>query len=258
METTKTMKNKLLGHLPFLVMLMLAFASCSGQIRGVLREDGSADITIQSALLPSVTALIGAVSMNTRSGSILDAQTIVQSLRRARGVESAAMRNITPSSVDGSVNISQINDFLDAPGAQIQRFITYKQINGSGRLSITLDRAIAPQLVKLLSPDIADYLSCLMAPGPSTDWQYIQTKTEYLRQLRATYNMLQSNRGLGNALAAELETAAIRLTLDVPGVISSVQGGTFSGANAKRAEFTIPVIDLLVLEKPLVYEIVWK
>jgi hypothetical protein len=258
METTKTMKNNVLALLPLFVMLMCAFASCSGQINGVLREDGSADITIQSALQPSVAALIGAVSMNTPSAAILDARTIVASLRSIRGVKTAAMRNITPSSIDGSLTISQVNDFLDAPGIQTQRFITYKQTGSGGRLSITLTRTIAPQLVSLLSPDIADYFSALMAPGLTTDWQYIQTKAEYLRQLKATYNMLKSNRRLGDALAADLETAMIRLTLDVPGAITSVQGGTFSGTPAQRAEFTIPVIDLLVLEKPLLYEVVWK
>lgn len=249
-------KADIMKHKPALaaLALALAFASCSGRITGVLREDGSADITIQSALQPSVAALISVASGN--ADSILDAQTIARSMRNARGVKAASMRNITPSSIEGSVSVSQANDFLTPLGGQMQRFITYEQTTGGGgRLSIALNRTTAPQFVKLLSPDAEDYLSCLMAPGLTTDWQYIQTKAEYIRQLKATYNALRNNRGLGNALASELESAAISLALDFPGVIRSVQGGTFSG---KRAEFALPVIDLLTLEKPLVYEVVWE
>ncbi|MDR0374155.1 MAG: hypothetical protein LBH85_00315 [Treponema sp.] len=251
-------KPDIMKHKAALVVaLALVFASCSGQITGVLREDGSADIAIQSGLPPSVATLISVASGG--AGSILDAQTIALSIRNARGVKSASMRNITPSSIDGSVSVSQANDFFALPGAyggRTQRLITYEQTTGGGgRLSIALNRATAPQFVSLLSPDAEDYLSCLMAPGLTTDWQYIQTKAEYIRQLRATYNTLRNNRGLGNTLASELESATITLALDFPGVIRSVRGGTFS---SKRAEFAVPVIDLLTLEKPLAYEVVWE
>ncbi|MDR1219596.1 MAG: hypothetical protein LBK73_08315 [Treponema sp.] len=229
------------------------FASCSGRISGVLREDGSVDITIQSALLPSVAALVRAVSGN--AASILDAKTIAQSIRNAKGVKAVSMRNITPSSIDGSVSVSQANDFLAPPGVQTQRLITYEQTARGGRLSIALNRATAPQFVNLLSPDAEDYLSCLMAPGLTTDWQYITTKAEYIRQLKATYNTIRNNRGLGDALASELENATVSIALDLPGAVHSAQGGTFSG---KCAEFTVPVLDLLTLEKPLAYEVAWE
>jgi hypothetical protein len=241
-------------------MQALVFASCSGRINGVLREDGSADITIQSALQPSVAALISAVSGN--AASVLDAKIIAQSIRNAQGVKSVSMRNITPSSIEGSVSVSQANDFLAIPGGaaqpggQTRRLITYEQTaGGGGRLSIALNRATAPQFVNLLSPDVGDYLSCLLSPGLTTDWQYIQTKAEYIRQLKATYNTLRNNRGLGNTLVSELESATVTLALDFPGIVRSVQGGTFSG---KRAEFVVPVIDLLTLEKPLAYEVAWE
>ncbi|MDR0558137.1 MAG: hypothetical protein LBG43_09810 [Treponema sp.] len=259
MEKIAMMKHKLTP--PFAVRVAFAalaaqafvFASCSGRISGVLREDGSGVITIQSALQPSVAALVSAVSGN--AAPILDAQSIALSMRNAQGVAAVSMRNITPSSVEGSVSVSQANDFLAAPGVQTQRLITYEQTTGGGRLSIALNRATAPQFVRLLSSDAEDYLSCLMAPGLTTDWQYILTKADYIRQLKATYNSLRNARGLGNALASELESATISIALDFPGAVRSAQGGTFSG---KRAEFVVPVIDLLTLEKPLAYEVVWE
>jgi hypothetical protein len=43
--------------------------------------------------------------------------------------------------------------------------------------------------------------------------------------------------------------------VEFPGVLLSVKGGGFSG---NKAEFTIPLVDLLVLEQPLSYEAVWR
>jgi len=37
--------------------------------------------------------------------------------------------------------------------------------------------------------------------------------------------------------------------------VQSVRGGTFSG---RRAEFSIPLVDILVMETPLSYEVVWR
>lgn len=237
------------------VAAAIILASCSGQIGGVLREDGSADIKIQSGLLPSVNALIGTVSTNAAAASIFDANIIAKSIQTAAGVKAVSLRNITPSSIEGTINITQVNDFLAVRGIQTQQFIKYEQSANGGKLSITLDRVSAPQIMSLLSPDMEDYLSCLLSPGLTTDWQFIATKAEYLKQLRSTYNSLRNNKGLGNALASELQTAKIHLTLDFPRNISAAQGGAFSG---KRAEFDIPLLDLLALETPVKYEVTWK
>jgi hypothetical protein len=232
------------------LVLAAALASCSGEISGVLRKDGSADIQARSALLPSVTALVGAVSGG--GATTLDAKTISASFSSARGIEKADFRNTTPSSVGGVISVSHVNEFLRG---QNSRLIEYTQDGSGGRLAISLDRTNAPGIVRLLSPDIADYLSCLMAPCSSQDWQFITTKTEYLRQIKATYNTLRGNKGLGNTLASDLRNAVVRLSLELPGTVASAKGGSFSG---KRASFEVPVLDLLVLEKPITYEVLWN
>jgi hypothetical protein len=52
-----------------------------------------------------------------------------------------------------------------------------------------------------------------------------------------------------------MATATVRAVIDFPGPVQSAQGGTFSG---RRAEFNIPLLDILVLETPLSYEIRWR
>jgi hypothetical protein len=59
----------------------------------------------------------------------------------------------------------------------------------------------------------------------------------------------------GSNIAAEIKNALITIDLTVPGTIKSVKGGTFAN---NRAAFSIPLIDFLVLEKPVSYDVVWN
>jgi hypothetical protein len=72
------------------------------------------------------------------------------------------------------------------------------------------------------------------------------TKQEYLELVASVYR---------KELAAEISAARIRARVEFPGTVVSVRGGTFSGSSA---EFDVPLIDLLVLENRLSYEVVWR
>jgi hypothetical protein len=58
----------------------------------------------------------------------------------------------------------------------------------------------------------------------------------------------------GRPLADEIAAARIRASIEFPRAVTSITGGTSAG---RRAEFDIPLLDILVLEKPLRYEINW-
>ncbi|MDR1215237.1 MAG: hypothetical protein LBK25_00985 [Treponema sp.] len=240
-----------LSIFPFMVAFML-LTSCSAQIAGVVSDDGSADITIQSGLQPSMTELIhslfkigGGVSQN-----IIDANSINASISASKGVKTARFRNITSSAIEGTISLSRINDFLSVAGQRSQ-FLTFDSQNG--RLLVVIDRTSAPRIVSLLSPDFVDYLSCLMSPAALEDYQYIKTKAEYLDELQNFFGSFKDKKLAAN-LVSDIKKANIRITIDFPKDVKSVQGGHFSG---KRAEFDAPLLDLLVLETPLTYEVRW-
>jgi len=71
------------------------------------------------------------------------------------------------------------------------------------------------------------------------------TTREYLDLVASIYSRL---------LANEIAEARIRATIDFPRPITSIQGGAFVG---RRAEFDISLLDILVLEQPLRYEVSW-
>jgi hypothetical protein len=87
------------------------------------------------------------------------------------------------------------------------------------------------------------YLSALMAPIATGE---ALTKPEYLALVTSVY---------GKAIADEISSSSIRASVNFPGAIQRIKGGTYSG---RRADFDIPLLDILVLETPLSYEVVWK
>jgi hypothetical protein len=238
-------------------MISIIFlAGCSGRINGNLQRDGSAELSLEIRLEPRMSALIrslSALSGNTpaeRDAPIINGPAIAKSMAAAPGIESVNLQNRSPSSIAGSVRISRIDEFLALPDAiggntTGKRFITYIPLNppGDSRLLIALDRNTAPLVLAMISEDVRDYLSALMAPAATGERL---SRAEYLKLVSDFY---------GKALADEIAAAGITVSIGFPGPVSSVKGGTFSGAQAR---FDLPLAQLLVLENPLEYEVIWR
>jgi hypothetical protein len=144
------------------------------------------------------------------------------------------------------VGISKAGDFL-AIGDK--KFLSYTDTTGastnakpSGRLVIALDLQTAPDVLALLSPDAVDYLNALMAPAVTGE---SITRREYLNLISTLY---------GKPIADEIQSASIKASLNLPGPITFIHGGSAEGS---RADFDVPLLDLLVLDAPLFYEVSW-
>jgi hypothetical protein len=244
-----------------LALLLLIAASCTARINGSLQGDGRADLQIYVALEPRITALIGGLAAAGGAmqpgAPILDGPAIAASMAKAPGVASAVFKNTAPTAIEGPVKIARIGDFLapglaasaaldTARGKKGPSFITFEQNvapRTGGRCTINLSLESGPEILALISPDMGDYLSALMAPLATGE---ALTKTEYLTLAASVY---------GRGIADEISKAFFRASIDFPGPVQSVTGGTFSG---KKAEFAIPLLDILVLETPLSYEVTWR
>jgi hypothetical protein len=235
--------QKKLCFFPF-ILLLIPFFSCVAEIGGVVREGGAAELTLNTSLGPRTTALIRSLRAFAGEGAntpILDGLTISRTLALAPGVRAVSLRNTSPEALGGNISISNIEDFLTVPNAE-SRFITFSENRQASSIVITLDRVSAPQLISLLSPEISDYLSALMAPVVLGE---IMTPHEYLDLVASIYS---------RPLANEIAEARIRAIIDFPRPVTAIRGGTFSG---NKAEFYIPLLDILVLERPLRYEVSW-
>jgi hypothetical protein len=170
----------------------------------------------------------------------------------APGISGVSLVNINPTTVAGTIRIAQVDAFLAPPeGAAgstvLRRFIVYepRQLSppSPGRLTLALARDSAPLVLSLLSEEVTAYLTALMAPAATGE---LLSKADYLDQVGWIY---------GRTVANEIAAARITATIDFPGPISGIRGGTFSGAQAR---FELPLVDLLVLEEPLEYEVRWR
>jgi len=229
-----------------LCFAVLPLFSCAGRISGSLSADGSAALSVNMSLEPQITALIRRMfaAGGVTNGQILDGPAISRSMSGAPGIASVSLRNTTPSAVEGNVRISQIGEFLAGSGQNIPgRFVVFEQGVSGGRCEINVNRENGPVIIELLSSQIAGYLNALMAPIATGEEM---SKPEYLELVAVFYN---------RAISDEIAASRIRASIDFPGTVSAVRGGTFSG---RRAEFDIPLVDLLVLETPLSYEVRWR
>jgi len=225
--------------------------SCASRIDGSLAADGSAVMNVSVTLEPRMATLIRSLSAagGRTDGLVLDGAAISLSMSRAPGVASAVLRNVSPVSIEGQVRISRINEFLTPAYATSQQraqgnFITFEQrAGGGGRSTININRQNGPVLLELLSPEISDYLHALMAPLATGEQM---SRGEYLDLVTVFYS---------KAVSDEIAQSRIHASIEFPGNITTIRGGNFSG---RRAVFDIPLLDLLVAENPLIYEITWN
>ena len=224
--------------------MILGLFACSARIEGLVREGGEAEISLKTSLEPRTTSLLRSLRGfmgEASSPPILDGESISRSMAAAPGIRAVSLKNTGQETLEGTILISQVGDFLSSGG---NTFITYTQGRESGRSSIVvvLDLNSAPGIISRLSPEVEEYLSALMAPAAQGERM---TRQEYLALVASIY---------GKPLADEIAAARILAGIEFPRQIVSIRGGNAVG---RRAEFDVPLQDILVLEEPLRYEVNW-
>jgi len=223
-------------------LFWVLLSSCATRIDAVLASNGSLSMNMGTSLQPRISALIERMyNASGQEGLILNATLMADSLSDAPGVTSVSFRNTSSSAIEGNIRISQINEFLTVTGET--KFINYEQSPSGGRCEITINRENGPEIIDLLSFEISDYLNALMAP--IVTGEELSTK-EYLDLVASFYN---------KPISDEIASSRVNISVDFPGPITSIKGGTFLG---RRATFNIPLLELLVLETPMVFEVRWN
>ncbi|MDR1400239.1 MAG: hypothetical protein LBJ41_09980 [Treponema sp.] len=232
-------------HILLSLFVVAFFASCSAQINGSLNVDASADVTLRAALEPRIATLIRALSrVSGGTGTqIIDGPSIGRSMAVAPGIKAVSFTNVNSSTIEGTISLYRVDEFLAIPSRVVTtRFITYEQSGAGGQITIHLDRSSGPQIIPLISRDIVDYLTALMAPVVTGE---TLSRADYLDLVSNIY---------GKPVADEMAAARIRASIAFPGTVIAIKGGV---AVDNRAEFDIPLLDLLVLERDLDYQVNW-
>lgn len=236
--------------LPLLsTFILFSLTACSAKIDGNLLSDGKAEVSLSMTLEPQTAVLIANLSQTSSDGPLIEASGFARALQSAPGVGAVSLSNPKPRTLAGTLSIRSVTDFLNARTnaadgkAIFVQFIQYTSTNSGGHLRLTLDRTNGPATLTLFSQDVTDYLSALMAPIATGE---NLTQAKYVDLVGGMY---------GSAVAEEIKKARIGVTLRFPGPVTSVVGGTYSG---KSVNLDLPLVALLVLDSPVVYDIWWK
>jgi hypothetical protein len=237
----------------FIFAALAVCVSCSTRLNCEIYSDGRADMVLNSTLMPAMDGLLKnlAVQSGGENGApVLDASLLNKAFELMTGIESAALRNTAENKVDGRIVISNIGLFFNHAADIVSRqntikhapFAVWEQTPRGGSFKAAINRDTGQQLLSLLTPEFIDYLSALMAPIATGE---IIDKDAYLELVGSVY---------GKTIAAELPRAEILLTIDFPGPVEYIYGGIYRG---NHTEFKLPLLDLLVLDEALVYEVRW-
>jgi len=240
--------------------VILIAGSCSAKYDLRLEQAGSAQVSLSATLSPRTVALIAGLSAFAQGGAssapaatalrALDAASLSKTLKALNGISRVDLKNTSPNSVSGSFLVADPERILSnaplsggKPAAELASVFKVERSASGGKISMDLSPASAPAFLAALSPEIRDYLEALMAPIATGEEM---GGTDYLELVELVY---------GSTIASELRTSVISVALELPSPAFSVQGGSSKG---KRVDFSIPLVDLLTLDKPISLGASWK
>jgi len=144
--------------------------------------------------------------------------------------------------MDLELAFTSVKDVFTAdPSLKSAGALAYTESGGRKTVKLHLDRTNYTQL-SVVFPQLKD--PTFQSLGPQVDDTI--TEAEYLDMIRFS---------MGDDGPAALKKSFITLTIDPEGDIVSQTGGTVSGG---AVTFKIPLIRLLVLDKPLDYSVTFQ
>ena len=229
-----------------LFLAVFPLFSCATRIDGSLASNGASQMSVSTSLMPRITSLVRtlAAAGGQENSLLLNGPALAKSMTdSSSGNVTASFKNTSPSAIEGNLSVKNINRFLSSLSGKAERFVEFEQEKNGGKCKFYIDLDGGYEILNLISPEIAAYLSVLMAPVATGEEM---TKAEYLALVSSVFS---------KAVSDEISSSRIRISVSFPGQVTSAAGGTIKG---KSAEFDIPLLDVLVLETPLTYEVSWK
>jgi hypothetical protein len=245
-EVRNHMKNT---QKAFYIVLLSAvfFASCAVRFDARVFPDAAADVDLRVSLSPRTSTLIA--NLSGGGGNVLDAASLGRALKAAPGVRSVALRNTDTRSAVGTLSIADLSAFL-APGAAASTarassagpLVLFERNASGGRLSVSIDRPAMSAALTVLPPEIYDYLTALLAPAATGE---NLGRDEYLALVASLY---------GEGVSKEIAAARLSFAAELPAAVRSARGGKING---RTVEYELQLLDLLLLEKPILIDAAW-
>jgi hypothetical protein len=214
----------------------------------VIRSDGSGTLAMHvevARLLHEYIARLSDVSDKPvlgPGGRYFDAESIRKDFESRPGITVTKAATPSNDAMDLELEFDSIQHvFTQDESLKNSAALAYSESGGKKTISLHVDRSNYPQLARtfplLASPAFAAF-------GPQAN--DATTDDEYLEMVRFS---------IGDDAPALLKKSFITLTLDPEGEILSQSGGEITGG---AVVFRIPLLRLLVLDKPLDYSVTFN
>jgi hypothetical protein len=230
-----------------LLAVTLFTAACSVNQTIVVKADGSGTASMHaevSRLLADYISSLSEVSGKPApaGGNVFDAAAIRKDFAARPGITVTKAATPTTTSLDLDLSFTSIQDVFTRDDAlKTSGALVYSESAGKKTIRMHLDRSNYAQLSALF-PMLKD--PTLASLGPQVN--DTTTEAEYLDMV--SFSIGDQGPGL-------LKKSFVTLTIDPEGEILSQTGGTISGS---AVVFRIPVLRLMVLDKPLDYSVTFK
>jgi len=230
--------------------LVLLLGSCSGRLDGALRQDGSLLMNFELETPAPIAAKLRefgrAGGAEARASvPLFSMDEFRASVKSRPGLDLLELTQPSPDSLKGTVSVRNLSQF--AAGAELKDAGLLAVSSGPdwSELRIRVARGQAKALSALLPGLDPDLLDALSPPALDEEGGDISA-AEYRRMLESV---------LGKKAMPALEKTAIAISLAAPGRVIASGGGRLEGATLS---VRIPVIDALVLERPIEFWIRWE
>jgi hypothetical protein len=231
-----------------LLLFGLFATSCSVNQTMAIRNDGSGTLAMRADVSKLLRDYIGSLSevsgkpAPAPGSNLFDAAAIRKDFEARKGLTVTRATTPTPTSFELELAYTSISDIfagdatLKSAGAMV-----WSDEGGKKTLKLHLDRRNYTQLSALF-PMLKD--PSIAGLGPQVNDTI--TDAEYLDMIKFS---------LGDEAPGLLKKSFVTLTIRPEGEIISQAGGTVSGGSVV---FRIPLLRLLVLDKPLDYSVSFK
>lgn len=246
------MKTRAVSYSLLALMAGLFLAACGARVDILMGAAGSAEIEFQTTgkedLFRNLRRKAAAFSGEELSeGDILSEAAIREGFRGREDLKLLTLSKTDAVSVKGKVSVARLEGLaLDAEG-ETTPFFRFSRSEGLSTLSFRVDRSNAarlPELLPGLDPGLLDLL------GPPAIFDDDLSVEEYRMNLQPF---------LGRANMPALDDSSFELRVLPPGKpparITAHAGGKLEDG---RLLVRLPLLELLVLEKPVEFSLSWK
>ena len=226
----------------------LAVSSCTVNQVIVIAEDGSGTFDMHAEVSPLLRDYLASLADLSgtagplKEGKVFDAAAIRKEFQARPGL--IVQKASTPASnvLDLTLGFETLSDLLGGQDAlKDAGAISTVDAADTSTLRLHLDRTTWAQLARLFPP-LRDPLVAEL--GPQAKGQVADD--DYLAMIRFS---------IGDAAPALLKKSFVTLTIQPAGKVVSQSGGTLKDG---AVTFRIPLLRILVLDRPLDYSVTWE